>query len=586
MSAAPPPASDPEDAEGTTATAVSASGCEEAEEPHREEAETAEARSTPQAAAEAPVAPAAGRSLRIIERLAEFQRAAAGPAQEVLLRNAAAEGADAAEQAVAPEREEAAAAPGSAPQAPAEDLERGEEDDGPVCWICRDPDLPEPLIVPCECRGSLRGVHASCMEAWLLQRQRHRFQAPDQNPMMLDTRCDLCRAPMRVVYQPAGRNAFMRAHVAQCWRSCWREVLPVVLVTLASYIWLGGTMLLYLLPMSMIADKVVDGDRSSTTLLAICVGVSYLGLCVELLAVLISYPWSSPRPRNRLLARLYMGELQRRPMVVVLWAHLYTMAVMALVICVGIKDEARRLRFALLVPVLIPPLCPHVKALIVGWRSGAMPRWRLRWQGWQHLRRSFVDGWRSCRQHCCNPHCRFVCYMLAKLFGNPVFPWFHALVGLVIGSYTAIVTDTKLRPWSLMSCAVPCILAALAAVVAGGVIARRGPLHPSFRFGAVHVHFAWWLVLFVQCYSLAPAVFFTKLELKAKRESHLVEYEVLAGAVASWMTLISVLALYTNITACRAYCIRWQAAHGEARLEGTPLVGAAGGAGGSATEES
>eukprot|EP00435_Cladocopium_sp_Y103_P002623 s2496_g1.t1 len=29
-----------------------------------------------------------------------------------------------------------------------------------ICWICRDPDRQEPLVAPCRCRGSMRGVHA------------------------------------------------------------------------------------------------------------------------------------------------------------------------------------------------------------------------------------------------------------------------------------------------------------------------------------------------------------------------------------------------------------------------------------------
>lgn len=35
------------------------------------------------------------------------------------------------------------------------------------CWICREDATDEPLIQPCECRGSMSGVHASCVEAWI-----------------------------------------------------------------------------------------------------------------------------------------------------------------------------------------------------------------------------------------------------------------------------------------------------------------------------------------------------------------------------------------------------------------------------------
>jgi len=68
---------------------------------------------------------------------------------------------------------------GAHQDAPAQDLE---------CWICRDAatDL-DPLVRPCECRGSMAGVHASCVEEWV-QRQR-RFGGLELPS------CPVCRAP-------------------------------------------------------------------------------------------------------------------------------------------------------------------------------------------------------------------------------------------------------------------------------------------------------------------------------------------------------------------------------------------------------
>eukprot|EP00927_Polykrikos_kofoidii_P004611 TRINITY_DN11826_c0_g2_i1.p1 TRINITY_DN11826_c0_g2~~TRINITY_DN11826_c0_g2_i1.p1 ORF type:complete len:689 (+),score=57.57 TRINITY_DN11826_c0_g2_i1:54-2120(+) len=60
------------------------------------------------------------------------------------------------------------------------------EDPSPECWICRD-DTSEPLIHPCACRGSMSGVHASCVEVWLAH---HRAVSNDKVPQ-----CSVCNHP-------------------------------------------------------------------------------------------------------------------------------------------------------------------------------------------------------------------------------------------------------------------------------------------------------------------------------------------------------------------------------------------------------
>ena len=36
-----------------------------------------------------------------------------------------------------------------------------------VCRICRSEDDGRPLFYPCKCRGSIKYVHAECLESWL-----------------------------------------------------------------------------------------------------------------------------------------------------------------------------------------------------------------------------------------------------------------------------------------------------------------------------------------------------------------------------------------------------------------------------------
>jgi len=61
-----------------------------------------------------------------------------------------------------------------------------EEESGAMeCWICREDDSREPLIQPCACRGSMSGVHASCVERWIAHHRANSLN--DEAP-----RCSVC----------------------------------------------------------------------------------------------------------------------------------------------------------------------------------------------------------------------------------------------------------------------------------------------------------------------------------------------------------------------------------------------------------
>ena len=72
-------------------------------------------------------------------------------------------------------------------QVSSRDLEAAVDDEPTECWICRDT-TDEPLIQPCLCRGSMSGVHASCVEEWI---RHHRRTATNDAPPM----CSVCHQP-------------------------------------------------------------------------------------------------------------------------------------------------------------------------------------------------------------------------------------------------------------------------------------------------------------------------------------------------------------------------------------------------------
>ncbi|GBG28994.1 E3 ubiquitin-protein ligase MARCH2 [Hondaea fermentalgiana] len=72
----------------------------------------------------------------------------------------------------------------------AEEEEEEEEEDGALCRFCYQGSLAgeEPLIAPCECAGTVRFVHASCLDQW-------RMLNLDNDRRL---RCQLCQTPFRL----------------------------------------------------------------------------------------------------------------------------------------------------------------------------------------------------------------------------------------------------------------------------------------------------------------------------------------------------------------------------------------------------
>lgn len=76
------------------------------------------------------------------------------------------------------------------------------------CWICRDRS-PEALVQPCRCRGSMGGVHASCVEAWVEYHRRSTFQGAEA-PC-----CPVCRYPYGGRNMAPGPKVLFR-HLTRC----------------------------------------------------------------------------------------------------------------------------------------------------------------------------------------------------------------------------------------------------------------------------------------------------------------------------------------------------------------------------------
>lgn len=71
-----------------------------------------------------------------------------------------------------------------------------EEDDERICRICRDDETDEKLISACECIGSVRWIHVSCLDRW-------RIESTKRNLHNVNC-CEICKKPFHV---PISRHA-------------------------------------------------------------------------------------------------------------------------------------------------------------------------------------------------------------------------------------------------------------------------------------------------------------------------------------------------------------------------------------------
>mmetsp|Transcript_45110 Transcript_45110/g.144060 ORF Transcript_45110/g.144060 Transcript_45110/m.144060 type:complete len:716 (+) Transcript_45110:777-2924(+) len=140
------------------------------------------------------------------------------------------------------------------------------------CWICREDNTEELLIQPCACRGSMSGVHASCVEAWVAH---HRATSgSDRAP-----RCSVCGQEYTGTETKPGFAQFLKHICGDFFMQCGRSTLLVAM--LITY-WLGShpTMV------------------KSVALRVLCILVSGLFFVFKTLVLAVSLPWGRPPPED------------------------------------------------------------------------------------------------------------------------------------------------------------------------------------------------------------------------------------------------------------------------------------------------
>lgn len=149
-----------------------------------------------------------------------------------------------------------------------EDLESGVSGESvEECWICREI-TAEPLIRPCACRGSMTGVHASCVETWI---STHRArELGDEVP-----KCSVCNQP----YCGSDKRPGFVRYASHLFASLLRQGLrgSVFVVALACYLYASAV-------------------ERPVWLKASCLFGSGAGFSYKVLSLCVSLPHGRPQP--------------------------------------------------------------------------------------------------------------------------------------------------------------------------------------------------------------------------------------------------------------------------------------------------
>lgn len=174
----------------------------------------------------------------------------------------------------------AAAARGCAPGSNAAPHEEEEEES--FCRICREGNDIAPLIVPCACTGSVRFVHATCLDRW-------RIESAKRNLANVN-HCEICKEPFRVNIQ---RSTLL-------WESS-QQILNGVCLFLACFIMVVTTTTLTHVVLGEMSCSAAYHQVAYSTMfrfegISLTLFVYCLAVLLVLFANLIVYSWFRSQP--------------------------------------------------------------------------------------------------------------------------------------------------------------------------------------------------------------------------------------------------------------------------------------------------
>ncbi|CAE7027843.1 EMB2654 [Symbiodinium sp. CCMP2592] len=451
-------------------------------------------------------------------------------------------------------------------------VERQASDEA-LCWICRDPDRAEPLVAPCRCRGSMRGVHASCIESWVAARQEQRMRSEMQGGDSVQPRicCDLCGEPYQAEHQPANLCECLQAHCRSVRsemrdsRLSARQVLFVMFLS---------TWLLFVLLASaeLVAGVLVQACRKSScwmasTVLALCL----LTLLLEMVVVLVSFPYSGTPPSYTVLRPFHISatDPNTKAVVFLLWLHLWMAPLISamcgcLIRAASIGPSAAPVAWWLVGILVVPPLMPLVKHSSIALRD-------FSWQQMASRCATFVQEFQRIGRACCSGRSLERCCSFLRLVSSPSLPWLHVCLAFPFGIAWFCSAPARLRYWVLgLSGGIGCAASAFAWLQ----LCSKGPQHDDYLCpyeASVRMHAGWFLSLVMLLYAAFSVFAEWHFLPHSKRDP--VRANVAVFVVwCVWVSLVTSLAMYANCFMLMGYSQTWRRQHGRVRIAGEALV--------------
>mgnify|MGYP002803552449 FL=1 len=373
------------------------------------------------------------------------------------------------------------------------------------CWICRDV-TDEPLIQPCRCRGSMSGVHASCVEEWI---RSHRRTARDDAP----PRCSVCHQPYQGSERVPRFHEFVSHNCRAMGAQCGRTLLLVV-------------------GMMLFQECAMDGDLPIPWRV---LGVSLFALLAlyRFMILMVSLPPHREAPAHRCLQPFFIADTRE------LAKHMAEAAAANTVLIVW--SLAGLISWPFILPFAVALLTLGLKFL---WRQ---PSW-------------------ACSRECFSRYARAIaCIILSPLilvFAITEYIWRYPRALHPLGPAPHLVLSIAVIPMAItISSSLPLLILwgthALFLVV--GLVEIFLVKRWCWKRGLV-----WVIVLQVSvmgCYVCNICEF--PAGVGDKQTSQI----IIAGSSCTWLLLIVVLTLKINWELCVQHYRTWQRRHGSFTLD-------------------
>jgi len=428
-----------------------------------------------------------------------------------------------------------------------------EESEDRLCWLCMDADRAEPLVSPCACRGTIRFVHASCIETWLNERLRQ---------PLAETRCGLCGQQYSVVTRPSSLCHLLGVHLAACPGWSWRFAA----------VFLGTVMVESLFFFMMLGPVVViliaTLNPGSLVLFSVLSVLCYNTVVVIMTLIFCASFPRGPPPRNRVL-RLFHVRRTLHPNV-----HRCDLGNLFALCLPGLLQLIRlslNIAFLVTVPFVCIPFMDNVKFCFLG---TAVPpiiffwKWRLNGRAAQPPPRLLPPRRSTPRQPLSLACCRFHFFEFCKRY-HPLGVRFHTVLGFNALLLHIYLGDFGLLcdPFSVVASFVLMCLGVVTSLFILVAIVIRGPMSaPWIGTNGMSRHPFWWIpILEIMCLFVIDWSVECD-DVTRKIDTIDVVPLILAGVYAA---ILLVIFLGTNAVLLRNYIQRWRMRHGLVTLVNT-----------------